>query len=117
MVYSCVTATPWAQVFWRFQMDSENARGCVTKRSRYVVFALLAGVVMLAGPRPACAETTWLVDAVPRPRGQTSLQMAMDADHAAEVLYNLFADPTGHCTVNILDLIAVRNQLQAKCGE
>ena len=50
MVYSCVTAASWAQVFWRFQMDSKNARGVLRNGQDHVVFGFLAGVVMLAGP-------------------------------------------------------------------
>ncbi|NQT21033.1 MAG: right-handed parallel beta-helix repeat-containing protein [Planctomycetes bacterium] len=32
------------------------------KRSKCVLFALLAGMVLCAGARPVCAETTWYVD-------------------------------------------------------
>ena len=62
MVYSCVTATSWAQVFWRFQMDSHHT---------------------------AVAQYGWRLD----------------------------GDVTEDCTVNILDMIYVRNRLNETCSE
>jgi len=53
----------------------------------------------------------WLIDGVPQPRGCTSVDILMDADHTATAVYNLFADANGDCHVNVLDLIFVRNRL------
>jgi len=53
----------------------------------------------------------WLIDGQPQPHGQTTVQITMDASHAAEARYNLFADVNGDCVVNVLDLIIVRNGL------
>jgi len=55
----------------------------------------------------------WLIDGAPHPRGCTSVDILMDADRTATAVYNLFADANGDCTVNVLDLIFVRNRLGA----
>ena len=53
----------------------------------------------------------WMIDGVPQPLRQTSIQITMDTDHVAEAVHNLVGDVNGDCKINVLDLILVRNRL------
>lgn len=55
------------------------------KRSKYVVFALLAGVLLYAGAKPACAETTWYVDD-DVPADFSTIQGALDASSDGDTI-------------------------------
>ena len=54
----------------------------------------------------------WVVGGADQPPRQVGLQTTMDAAHVAHARYSLAGDANGDCTVNILDLIAVRNHVQ-----
>ncbi|NQT21021.1 MAG: hypothetical protein HQ592_15040, partial [Planctomycetes bacterium] len=57
----------------------------------------------------------WMVDDVAQAYGQTELQLTMDTDHIAMAIYDwrLDGDTNDDCTTNILDLIYIRNHLNA----
>jgi len=61
----------------------------------------------------------WTVDGKAMSPGVSSVLVAMDADHTATAVYGytIPADVNGDCTVNILDLIVVRNKLGTKCSQ
>ena len=55
------------------------------KRSQCAVFAVLAGVFLCAGVRPACAETTWYVDD-DAPADFSTIQAALDAAYHGDTI-------------------------------
>ena len=61
----------------------------------------------------------WYVDNVPGTRGEATVEVMMDSHHTAVAQYDwrLDGDLTGDCTVNILDMIYVRNRLNETCSE
>jgi len=61
----------------------------------------------------------WVVDDVAQPYGQDELQLTMDTDHKATAVYDwrLPGDVNGDCTVNVLDMIFVRNHARTSCSE
>jgi len=61
----------------------------------------------------------WMVDDEPMPRGQAILNLGVDADHTAMAVYDwrLTGDVNEDCSVNVLDLILVRNRLGTKCPQ
>jgi len=61
----------------------------------------------------------WMVDDEPMPRGATTLLVGVEADHTALAVYDwrLTGDANDDCSVNVLDLIFVRNRLGTKCPQ
>lgn len=75
-------------------------------------FVSLAALPMLLEGGKIYTLAFWLVDGRPQIPRQPDLQLTMDADHTALAVYDLLGDVNGDCTVNILDLLFVRNRLQ-----
>ena len=53
----------------------------------------------------------WLIDGQPQPLRQGTIELTIETDTAAQAVYGLFGDANGDCSVNVLDLIFVRNRL------
>jgi len=60
-----------------------------------------------------CLFIRWVLDGLDEPDAIASLSFTMDAPHSAEIRATVFGDVNDDCTVNILDLIVVRNNLGA----
>jgi len=88
----------------------------------YYVLCDSGQAVTLTAPDPVASGSIeyafayWMLDGVQQPRRQASLQIMMDKDRAATTVYNLFGDVNGDCTVNVMDLIWVRNHLGQDTG-
>jgi len=73
--------------------------------------------VSLTAPKTASAQEVdygfvrWVVDGQDKPGGQTTVQVPIDFNHAAQAEYHLLGDFTRDCSVNVLDLIELRNHL------
>lgn len=61
----------------------------------------------------------WFIDDQPQPKGQVSIEVTMDADHAAVAQYDwrLAGDNNEDCVVNLLDLLFVRNRINNRCSQ
>ena len=53
----------------------------------------------------------WLVDNQPQTPRQGDVQLTMNSDRTVVAVYNLLGDVNGDCSVNILDMLFVRNRL------
>jgi len=58
----------------------------------------------------------WKINGVPQPPRQTDIEVHVEADTAVEAVYELFGDVDVDCRVGILDLIFIRNRLNAGVG-
>lgn len=65
-----------------------------------------------------CTFCCWVVDGQLQTKGQTALELTVlsDVTVIAQYDWRLDGDTTGDCSVNILDLIYVRNRLGDKCS-
>ncbi|HUW31333.1 MAG TPA: dockerin type I domain-containing protein, partial [Planctomycetota bacterium] len=59
----------------------------------------------------------WSLDGASKAALQRDIQIIMDADHTATMNFHLPADISGNCSVNVLDLILLRNKLNAPVSQ
>ena len=83
------------------------------------VVTLTAPATVGGGSEKAHNFLYWTVDNAPRTYGETELQVTMESDHIAVAIYDwrLAGDNNGDCSVDILDMIFVRNRLTESCSE
>ena len=60
-----------------------------------------------------CVFIRWVLDGVNQPPCRTELQFTVSGDHAASAVWTIRGDLNGDCRLNVLDLIAIRNRLNA----
>jgi len=58
----------------------------------------------------------WKINGTPQPPRQTDIEAHIEADTTVEAVYELFGDVDIDCRVTILDLIFIRNRLNAGVG-
>ena len=59
----------------------------------------------------------WKINGIPQQPRQTDIQFRVEADTAAEAVYNMLGDANGDCVVNVLDLITIRNRLGSNSAD